>query len=100
MDWRIAIPIRRGRGMNGLTQLNVANAALHAKRTRQAIEEQTAIMRGERDEAIRRELNAQWHEILVERDRVWKETADRLWRMGWESGFNSGAEWQREQPPA
>lgn len=72
---------------NGFTQLNTAVGAYQARKTREAVEEQTRLLRGERDDAIRAELNREWHAILEERDRVWKEACDRLWRQGWEAGW-------------
>lgn len=82
---------------NGWTQLNTAVGAYQARKTREAVEEQNRMLRGDLADQVRADLNRQWHEILAERDRVWKETCDRMWRMGWDQGFNSGAEWQREQ---
>lgn len=69
----------------------VAAGAYNARRARLALE------RLEAQGATVADRDAYWQGVIAERDRVWQQATERMWRMGWDQGFNSGAEWQREQ---
>lgn len=81
--------------VSGWTSMAAAGAGIQARRAHKELEKIRMLMEGD----IMARLNQQWHAIIEERDRVWKEVADRMWRQGWEAGYKACMEDERGKRP-